>query len=209
MFGFVGFASLSFGGPALSKLQGLTVRSSLRLGYKRFLAPENLCSKEVRLPLLMLNIVWNLTFMKQLQRGFEIIVIISMENREELGNRGVSVSIEERHVTPLPVLCALCPPSVPENMLLQFCAISFFPPGNSLSKYPNQFSFLIPTLQSFVREIICAYLIQRKTFGSVEDRMLSKEGLGSNPLWPFSCYIMDYCWLSYRRLSYQHGSIFF
>jgi len=39
-------------------------------------------------------IVWNLTFVKQLQSTFEIIVIISMENREELRNRKVLLSIE-------------------------------------------------------------------------------------------------------------------
>lgn len=133
LLGFVGFISLYSGVPALSKLQGLTVRSSSSIGNMRFLAPENLCSKAAWLPLLMLNIAWNLTFTKQLQRGFEITVIISTENREKLGNREVLVSMEEQHVIALLVLRTLCPPSIPENMLLQFCAISFFPPGNSLS----------------------------------------------------------------------------
>lgn len=50
---------------------------------------------------------------------------------------------------------------------------------------------------------------------SVEDRMLSKKALGFNPLWPFLCCIRDwelhfsYCWLSYRQLSCQHGSMCF
>lgn len=95
----------------------------------RFFALENLRSKAVWLPLLMLNIAWNLTFMKQLQRGFEVTVIISMENREDLGNGEILVSIEEQIIIPLHVLCTLCPPSIPENMLLQFCAILLFSPG--------------------------------------------------------------------------------
>lgn len=131
--GFVGFISLSSGVLALSKLQGLNVQSSSHIGNKRFLATENLYSKTVWLPLLMLYIERNLTFMKQLQRAFEITAIILLENKEELENSDILVNIEEQHVIPLPVLCTLCPPSFPKNMLLHFCAVSFFPPGTSLS----------------------------------------------------------------------------
>lgn len=111
------------------------------------------------------------------------------------GNREVLVSFREQHVIPLPVLCTLCHPSVPEETWLQNSVIFHFSLLESLLIIYKPAPF--PYLTVFCWEAHLCLSDSKEDLWhlficSVEDRMLSKKALGFNPLWPFLCYRRDW-----------------